>query len=275
MKKIDNFTERFNNLIGVADSYQAPDRLMEILYNREEREAIFKEMLGWFEYDVDFDWFHQYFQEEHADRKGKKQDFTPNSVGTLMAELMAIEKDGGNYYEVAAGTGGLMIRHWDTTRRKVSPFSYDCWDYFHTVEELSDRTIPFLLFNMMLRGMNGIVIHGDSISRNAKGVFFIQNFTGDHLQFSDLNVLPYTDDVAEEFNIQWEWVKKEGKKTEVISTEGYYPEHIERSWYDEENLDYINNKLMEKQLWKEYREETQNNPELTPRAKELLEIIGL
>lgn len=175
----------YNELFGVDDSYKAPDKLMEILYNKEEREKLFMKLLEANDFEVGFDWFHEYFEDEHADRKTKKQDFTPECVANLISRLVGCDEEGsGNYYEPCAGTGGIMIKHWDNFRRTYSPFDYEPKYHFATVEELSDRAIPFLLINMMVRGMNGIVIHGDVLSRKCKNAYFICNAKNNHLGFS-------------------------------------------------------------------------------------------
>lgn len=184
-----------NKLLGVKDSYQAPAKLLEVLYDRQHREKIFMEFLYEYNFDVSYDWFHEYFQDEHADRRKKKQDFTPNSLSDLVAALAGAGK--GTTYDCAAGTGGMTIRKWNTDRMKTNPFDYLPSDYLYVCEELSDRTIPFLLFNTLLRGMNAIIVHCDVISRKSYGVFFVQNDKNDHLQFSSLNVMPYSKDVAD------------------------------------------------------------------------------
>lgn len=197
-------TDVVNDLLGISDSYQAPDRIMEILFNKEDREQLFRDFLK-IDTDVSFDWFHEYFQDEHADRKKKKQDFTPQSVCTLLTELTC-SKDAKTYYEVAAGTGGLLITAWDKHRRATNFFEYCPSMFFYQVEELSDRTVPFLLFNMMIRGMNGTVVHGDSLTREIKQIYFVQNDKDDFLGFSSLNVMPHNSVVTQEFNVA-EWVE--------------------------------------------------------------------
>ena len=78
----------YNKIFGVNDSYKAPEKIMSILYNKEEREKLFMELLEVNNFNVDFDWFHEYFQKEHADRKTKKQDFTPKCVADLLSKLV-------------------------------------------------------------------------------------------------------------------------------------------------------------------------------------------
>lgn len=196
----EQMTDLINRHLGITDSYQAPDRLMQILYDRDDRETVFKNMLEAFRYDVTYDWFHLYFQDEHADRKKKKQDFTPKSVATLLSKLTEGE---GDVLDVAAGTGGLLITKWDEDRVRAGFFAYSPANHFYQAEELSDRAIPFLLFNLAIRGMNATVAHVDSLSRKAKGVFFIQNDLNDAGAFSSINVFPYEEQVERTFNVKF------------------------------------------------------------------------
>lgn len=67
--------------------------------------------------------------------------------------------------------------------------------------ELSDKTIPFLLFNLMIRGINAIVIHGNSLTREAKNVFWVYNESNNSMGFSDLYVCPHTDRIEKMFDV--------------------------------------------------------------------------
>lgn len=195
-----NVTNEVNKILNIKDSYQAPKRLMDILCgDRDERDKVFKQFLELFKYDVTFDWFHEYFQDEHADRKKKKQDFTPQSISKLLSEI--VNGEDGTYYEPAAGTGGILIQKWDDDRMKHSPLEYMPSFYFYTAEELSDRTIPFLLFNMLIRGMNGLVVQCDVLTREAYGAWFIQNDDNDHFHFSSLNKLSPNEMIERELNV--------------------------------------------------------------------------
>lgn len=209
-------TKTINDLLGIKDSYQAPQRIMDILYSGiEDRNKVFMNFLEAFDKDVTYDWFHDYFQDEHADRKKHKQDFTPQSISKLLGEIVGSE--GNTYYEPAAGTGGILIERWNQDRMKHTPFDYEPRDYYYTAEELSDRTIPFLLFNMLIRGMNGNVVQCDVLTRESTGAFFIQNDTNDFMGFSSLNLLPYNEDTATELNINFiEEKYKPIKQTEKI-----------------------------------------------------------
>lgn len=192
-----------NKILGIKDSYKAPDRLMEILCGDiQERNKVFNQMAELFDNNWDFDWFHEYFQNEHADRKQKKQDFTPESVSKILNQLTG-GIPVGNRLDVAAGTGGLTITRWTQDKHHYNPFTYRPSYFFYQAEDLSDRSIPFLLFNFIIRGMNGVVIHGDSITRDSYGAWFIQNDKDSYLDYSSMNLLPYTEESERLLNIKF------------------------------------------------------------------------
>lgn len=216
-------TTDVNRILGIDEQFKAPARIMEILWNREEREQVFRDFLE-VESDVSSDQFHQYFEEEQADRKVNKQDFTPDGIAKLLSAIVGTpdtsDKDGWSCYDPAAGTGGLTIVKWWQDCLKKLPWDYVPHEHFYMCEDLSDRAIPFLLFNLMIRGMNAIVVHGDTLGReNCKGVFFIQNTADNFLGFSDLNVMPYTEQIRREFQIK-SWAEEKDR----------YPAHIESDY---------------------------------------------
>lgn len=143
-----------NNLLGIDESYKAPERVLELMLDDQQRTTTFENFLK-VSKDLNFDWFHEYFTDEQAERKTKKQDFTPESVTKLMNLL--IKENYGTYFEAAAGTGGMLISNW-----AIKPAHYYC------VEEQSDRAIPFLLFNLAIRNIKGTVIQCDSLTKEIK-----------------------------------------------------------------------------------------------------------
>lgn len=208
-----------NDLLGIDDAFKAPERLMEILLKKEEREELFGNFLK-IDTNLDYDWFHEYFETEQAERKSKKQDFTPNSVARL-ANAITSEPRQTDYYEMAAGTGGMMITRWAYNVKEdpaftgkikstmaddiltSSIFTYSPRTYWYHLEELSDRAIPFLLFNSAIRGINGVVIQCDSLSRRAKRAFYVKSDNKDFLAFSNILEVPKTGDFAKSLNVEW------------------------------------------------------------------------
>lgn len=201
--------KQFHELIGVTESFKAPETLMNMMLDREVRETLFKRWLL-LDNDTTHDQFHDYFEEEQAERKKNKQDFTPDSISNLLSSFT----NGHNYFEPAAGTGGIAIKYWwNHITIEHSPLMYFPSEDIFVLEELSERALPFLLFNLAIRGMNAIVINGDSLDRTARGIFYILNEKDDWMGFSTINVMPYSNAVANEFNVTFT-----GEK---------YPDHIE------------------------------------------------
>lgn len=201
---------KFAELLGINQQYEAPQKLMEIMLNPVERIKLFDEFKK-FDFQEDEDWFHEYFQQAHADKEYAKQVFTPKHVANLMAELIGASPT-DNTLDVASGTGGLLIAKWYNERE--SDENYIPSNHFYVAEELSDQTIPFLIFNLAIRGMNAAVVHGDSISREAKGVFFLQNDEDKLGSYSSVNVMPYDETVEELFSVKF-------------THKGYYEPHVE------------------------------------------------
>lgn len=236
-----------------VEDFQIPDLLMATMLDKPKRELMFKQFLS---LDTDYgnlsyDWFNEYFQEVQADHKGKGQDFTPQAISNTVAKLTVnteghpedlYNKDGSktcmrvehvvNVLEPAAGSGGMLITDWwqryDGLKWQFHPALvwYDAW-------ELAASTIPFLIFNMAIRGMNGVIIHGNTLDKTAKAVYYLRNqgkpdtqkgiaeamFLNkalgvdmgirlgydDPFKFSDVFVMPKSDDLKEFLNIK-EWI---------------------------------------------------------------------
>lgn len=170
-------SDKINQLLGIDESYRAPYVLMDILNNPQKRETLADQFMNE-EQDLTFDWFTNYFQEEHSDRKNKKQDFTPDEVVQLVDKLSG---DFNTNVDICAGTGGLTIKKWNRNNN----------GYFYC-EEFSDRAIPFLLFNLMLRNVNGFVFHGDSLTRNVKHLYRLTSGN----KFSDIQEVNELDTVT-------------------------------------------------------------------------------
>ncbi|QOP46941.1 SAM-dependent DNA methyltransferase [Lacticaseibacillus paracasei] len=205
-------------LLHGDDLASTSEYLMGILFDKDKREQLFRQFLE-FETDVSYDWFNRYYSQEMTRiSKKHKSYYSPPELGRLATQLVDVTRTNGDVeatkrnlgatnYDVASGTGQLTIANWDENRRKHSPFSYKPSMYFYVAEELKQegkpsRSIPFLLFNYLIRGMDGVVIAGDSLSRSISQVYFIQQPEDNHLGFSSLNVMPRTPDTMEAFDVR-------------------------------------------------------------------------
>ena len=210
-------------LLHGDDLASTSEYLMHILFDKDKRERLFRQFLT-YETDVSYDWFNLYYSQEMTRiSKKHKSYYSPPALGKLAKQLVDVARTDGDteatknnllatHYDVGGGTGQLTVTAWDANRRKHSPFSYKPSMYFYVAEELKQagkpsRSIPFLLFNYLIRAMDGVVIAGDSLTRSISQVYFIQQPEDDHLGFSSLNVMPRTPDTMEAFDVRT-WIDK-------------------------------------------------------------------
>lgn len=211
------------DLLHGDDLASTSEYLIGILFDKDKREQLFRQFLT-YETNVDYDWFNLYYSQQMTRiSKKHKSYYSPPELGKLAKQLVDVERTNGDTeatkrnlgatnYDVGAGTGQLTVTVWDGNRRKHSPFSYRPSMYFYVAEELKEqgkpsRALPFLLFNFLIRGMDGVVISGDSLSRSISQVYFIQQAQDDHLGFSSLNVMPRSLDVEQAFDVK-AWIDK-------------------------------------------------------------------
>lgn len=203
------------DLLEVDQHSQFENKLRELIFKPIKRVEFYKKLLN-VKNDVSTDTFKEYFELYAAERKTNQQDFTPDSIAHLLAELTKTGKkieDGFSAYDPASGTGTLLIAQWNYDRMKVAPWLYFPHCYFYMAEELSDIAVIYLLHNLALRGMNAIVMHGDSIERKYKQVYFVQNSQDDHMKFSDINVMPRNEWVEKALDVR-EWIGEPVKHIE-------------------------------------------------------------
>ena len=151
----------FLDIFGCKELRYLPDKVLESILanNTEIYEKYIKEYP-----DLKSDSLREFFETYLADKKFLAQDFTPDSVALLMTEiLLTTRKDKQKeMLDEAAGIGSLIIPFW-----KHNP------DVTVYARELSATTIPFLLFNLALRNMQGVVICGDTLSLETFAVYIL------------------------------------------------------------------------------------------------------
>lgn len=196
---------KVNRLLSIDDSYKAPGRIMQILLgDKKQREELFSEFLRAFDYDLSYDWFYDYFQDEHADRKNNKQDFTPTCLSRLISQMLGNKPQIGIIEEPAAGTGSTIIAHWQKETRKCRfPWDFRPDDYLYILTELSDKTVPFLLFNLMIRGVNAIVKHGDALTKDTKDVYWVYNKPNQYMCYSEIYVAEHSEQIEHMLDVKF------------------------------------------------------------------------
>ena len=171
---------------GAHDIRTLPETIMGVLLGPQQaRDDMYKELLKINNYDMSYDWFQQIYEEELSQRKEKKQDFTPNVIGELSAKLCGTDQR--TTYEPTAGNGSMLIVDWYTKLNNKFPWEFlpsmnqvECW-------ELSDRSIPILLLNLSIRGIMGVVYHGDVLEQTNKQKYIRLNRHDDALAFSEIH----------------------------------------------------------------------------------------
>lgn len=160
---------------------------------QEVRDEVYKELLKLNNYDMSYDWFQQVYEAELSQRKEKKQDFTPNIIGELTAKLCGTDQR--TTYEPTAGNGSMLIADWYAKLSQKYPWEFlpsknqiECW-------ELSDRSIPILLLNLSIRGIMGVVYHGDVLEQTIKQKYILLNRRDDALAFSEIHKVNNNDKI--------------------------------------------------------------------------------
>lgn len=191
-ESIKSIMTEVNKILSINDSYEAPERVLKIVTsdNKKERDQIYYELAKLNKFDFSKDWFWEYFQEEHADRHQNKQDFTPVGISSIIHHILkdnqAIGIGTGIMYDPAAGTGQLLIRDWFLSRLKEEVWDYKPSQHMVVCCEISQKTVPFLLFNLAVRGISGVVYHMDTMRIGLTAIYVLTNPTDTALSYSDV-----------------------------------------------------------------------------------------
>ena len=179
MKKEDLFS-----LFSIEDLNDLPGAVMNLIEGDiDVRNKVYKELIQKNNGDMSFDWFQEIYEGELSERKQKKQDFTPNSLGILCSELTG---QTGSIHEPTAGNGSMIIADWWQRCSKKIPWEHFPSQNMVTCWELSTRSIPILLLNLSIRGMMGYVYHGDVLTKEIKQKYILLNRKDDTLAFSEI-----------------------------------------------------------------------------------------
>lgn len=170
-KKTKITNKDINELIGIKESFELPDKLMKILLNEEEKNKLLNKFL---EYDIDlkYDFLRDYFQEQHSNRNDLKQDYTPDCICEILSKL---KKDNNKFLDVCSGTGALTISNLYNNNKKI----------YVQCEELSSRSIPVLLLNLIIRNIDGVVVQKDVLNNDIKNIYKLESSN----KFSNIKII--------------------------------------------------------------------------------------
>lgn len=188
---IDN--NSINEILGIKESYELPDRLMELLLDNNTDELFdrFKSL----ESDMSYDWFTDYFQEQHSNRDSMMQDFTPKELCRLLP-MLADEYD--SVADVCCGTGGLTIAAWNKNPQAL----FYC-------EELSTRAFPLLLFNLAIRNITAVAVNKDVLKNEIYGIYKVEG--GRVIKLDEMPEIGRMDIVVTNppYSVKWKYNEKD------------------------------------------------------------------
>lgn len=143
--ELKELTSKICDIFGCISTDTLPDKIMFALFSQNPTLYFekYKELCP----DLTVDWIQRVYQFYHADRKEKKQDYTPVSLSRLVARLSYLPGE-KVVYDCCAGSGSLTIQKWCTN----PGLKFIC-------EELDEQVIPILLFNLCLRNIDATVIN--------------------------------------------------------------------------------------------------------------------
>lgn len=194
--------QQFYDMLDVNEHMNFTNRIKELVFEKEEREEFYRKILD-IHKDMSVDFFRDYFM-KHSAVSSKGQHYTPDSLGKLTALLLG---GSGGADLTGAGTGTLIIQKWQNDRINDNFWEYAPSNYWYQAMEFSDEAVSFLIHAFAIRGMNGVIIHGDALEMSVKQAYFIQNSADNPLGFSEVNVIPHSEDAMEFLGIK-EWTEE-------------------------------------------------------------------
>lgn len=136
-------------LFSVTFVEELSDALMScVAENNTEKMQAFSDMVAG---DLSKDWLQMIYQYYCADRKDKKQDYTPKCLAQFLSRLIG---ESTETVDLCAGSGALTIQRWTENP-----------DTVFTLYEVDENVIPYLLFNMALRNINATVYQSDVLQQ--------------------------------------------------------------------------------------------------------------
>lgn len=129
--------------------------------NDTDKLQAFSDMIGG---DLSKDWLQMIYQYYCADRKDKKQDYTPKCLAQFLSRLIG---ESAETVDMCAGSGALTIQRW-----AENP------DTVFTLYEIDENVIPYLLFNMALRNIHATVHQADILQQETANTWEVRK--GEH-----------------------------------------------------------------------------------------------
>lgn len=145
-------TNKTKEIFGIDDVGKLGDALKANLNNFD----VYDQFVALVD-DLDKDWLQMIYQYYQADRKEKKQDFTPKCLAEFLSMLVG---EAEICVDMCAGSGALTIQRWTHNR-----------DQKFRLIEIDDAVIPYLLFNLAIRNIQAEVLVGSALDNDFREVY--------------------------------------------------------------------------------------------------------
>lgn len=147
--ELKKLTTETLEIFGLRSVDALPDALLEAATKNDTgKYKRFADLVG----DLAIDWLQKIFQYYEADRKERKQDFTPTTLARLASMLISDER-AKTVLDICAGSGALTIQKWVLNKS----LKFVC-------VEIDRKAMSVLVFNLALRNISAIVINGDALT---------------------------------------------------------------------------------------------------------------
>lgn len=145
-------------IFGVENINDLKNKFSEsVISNDFEKYNLFCETVN---DNLSVDWLQKIFEYYEADRKVKKQDYTPKSLAKLVAKIA----NDNEIIDMCAGSGALTIQNWN--QNKNCNFK---------LYELDENVIPYLLFNLAVRNIDAYVYHSNVLTQEVFHVYKLKS----------------------------------------------------------------------------------------------------
>ena len=142
-------------ILGITEMYELNKKLEQILPDKQAREVYFNSITQ-SGVDLSRDFIRDIYQEEAAQRKQLKQDYTPDCLCDL---FYALADNPTSILDMCAGTGSLTISYIAHGVKDV------------VCIELSQTVFPVLMLNIAIRNVSGYLIRQDITTREILAVY--------------------------------------------------------------------------------------------------------
>lgn len=143
--ELKELVDKTTKLFSCKSAKELGEALMDCVEKNDYKKM--QEFSELVENDLTKDWLQMIFQYYNADRKEKKQDYTPKCLAQFLSRLIG---ESAETIDLCAGSGALTIQRWIENP-----------DTVFTLYEIDENVIPYLLFNMAIRNISATVHQSD------------------------------------------------------------------------------------------------------------------